>query len=115
MRYGAISDGWRADYEKGLSHLRRLLSLDRDNVRLLTALVETCGDWFLDLYNTGDSSRLASQVERFLPFALQLNRLTQTNGADLAVRSRCRNTTNSAASSPATARRRRPSTGKHCG
>ena len=51
MRYGDVPEGWHADYEKGLSHLRRLLSLDRDNVRLLTAVVEVCGDWFLDLYN----------------------------------------------------------------
>jgi hypothetical protein len=86
MRYGDIPEGWRADYEKGLSHLRRLLSLDRDNVRLLTALVEVCGDWFLDLYNTEDRARLTEQVERFAPFATQLVRLTEERPGGLSAR-----------------------------
>ena len=38
--------------------MRLLLSLDRDNGRLLTALVEICGDWFLDLYDTENVERL---------------------------------------------------------
>jgi hypothetical protein len=75
MRYGAIPEGWRADYEKGLGYLRRFLSLDRENVRLLTALAEVCGEWFLDCYNNEARDQLLAQVERFTPFALQLARL----------------------------------------
>ena len=86
MRYGDIPEGWHADYEKGLTHLRRLLSLDHDNVRLLTALVEVCGDWFLDLYNTEDRDQLMEQVARFSPFAQQLVRLTETRSGELAAR-----------------------------
>ncbi len=86
MRYGEIPEGWRADYEKGLSQLRRLLSLDRDNVRLLTALVEVCSDWFLDLYNAEDRARLTEQVARFVPFAQQLSRLAEGRPGDLAAR-----------------------------
>ncbi len=86
MRYGAIPQGLKADYEKGLGYLRRLLSLDRDNVRLLTALVELCNEWFLDLYNLGPSSGLGEQVERFTPFALQLARLAEDKPGDLAAR-----------------------------
>ena len=74
MRHGAAPEGWRADYEQGLTRLRRLLSLDRSNLRLLTALVEICGDWFLDLYDTQDAARMRSEVERYTPFALQLAR-----------------------------------------
>jgi hypothetical protein len=74
MAHGAAPEGWRADYEQGLARLRRLLSLDRDNRRLLTALVEVCGDWFLDLYDTQDFSRLRTEVERYTPLALQLAR-----------------------------------------
>jgi hypothetical protein len=74
MAHGAAPEGWRADYEQGLARLRRLLSLDRDNRRLLTALVEVCGDWFLDLYDTQDFSRLRIEVERYTPLALQLAR-----------------------------------------
>ena len=77
---------WRADYGKGLSGLLRLLSLDRDNLRLLTALVEICDDWFLDLYNAADPRRLAEQVERFTPFAAQLARLVEDRPGDLAAR-----------------------------
>jgi hypothetical protein len=86
MRYGAIPEGWRADYDKGLGHLRRLLSLDRDNVRLLTALVEVCDEWFLDLYNAGDAPRLREQVDRYTPFALQLARLVGERSGELAAR-----------------------------
>ena len=86
MRYGAIPQGLHADYEKGLGFLRRLLSLDRDNVRLLTALVEVCNEWFLDLYNLGPSGGLGEQVERFTPFALQLARLVEDKPGDLAAR-----------------------------
>ncbi|HZY89575.1 MAG TPA: hypothetical protein VFE78_32435, partial [Gemmataceae bacterium] len=87
MRYGDVPEGWRADYEKGLGYLRRLLSLDRDNLRLLTALVEVCGEWFLDLYNAEDGPRLREQVERFTPFALQLARLVEGRPGDVAARS----------------------------
>jgi hypothetical protein len=86
MRYGAIPEGWRADYEKGLAGLRRLLSLDRDNVRLLTALVEECTEWFFDLYQLGDAPALREQTERFTPFALQLARLAEGRPGDLAAR-----------------------------
>jgi hypothetical protein len=81
-----VPEGWRADYEKGLSSLRRLLSLDRDNPRLLTVLVEVCDEWFLDLYNADDRAGLARLVARFTPFALQLARLTEGRAGDLAAR-----------------------------
>jgi tetratricopeptide (TPR) repeat protein len=86
MRYGEIPEGCHADYDKGLSYLRRLLSLDPQNVRLLTALVEICGEWFLDLYNTHAGRALLEQVERFTPFATQLLRLVEDRPADLAAR-----------------------------
>jgi hypothetical protein len=86
MRYGAIPEGWRADYDKGLGYLRRLLSLDRDNLRLLTALVEVCAEWFLDLYNAGDAPGLHTQVERYTPFALHLARLAQDRPGELPAR-----------------------------
>jgi hypothetical protein len=86
MRYGDVAEGMRADYELGLGWLRRLLSLDRDSLRLLTALVEVCGEWFLDLYNVGRPAALAEQVERFTPFALQLARLAEARPGDLAAR-----------------------------
>ena len=86
MRYGAVPEGWRADYAKGLTGLLRLLSLDRDNVRLLTAMVEICDEWFLDLYNAGDPRGLAEHVERFTPFASQLARLIEDRPGDLAAR-----------------------------
>ncbi|HEY7314393.1 MAG TPA: hypothetical protein VH643_33905, partial [Gemmataceae bacterium] len=86
MRYGSIPEGWRADYEKGLSYLRRLLSLDRDNPRLLAALVEICNDWFLDLYHLSDPPGLRAQVERFTPFALQLARRIDERPGDLSAR-----------------------------
>ena len=64
-----MSEGWNADYEKGLGYLSRLLSLDRDNTRLLTALVEICTEWFLDCYNNQDFPRLWQGVERYTPLA----------------------------------------------
>ncbi len=86
MRYGAIPEGWRADYARGLSGLLRLLGLDRDNVRLLTAMMEICNDWFLDLYNAGDPRQLAEQVDRFTPFVAQLARLVGDRPGELAAR-----------------------------
>jgi hypothetical protein len=86
MRYGDIAEGMHADYEKGLTFLRRLLSLDRDSVRLLTALVEVCGEYFLDLYHAGSPAQLTEQVERFLPFALQLVRQVENQPGALAAR-----------------------------
>jgi hypothetical protein len=86
MRHAPAPEGLRADYNAGLSGLRRLLSLDRDNQRLLIALVETCVDWFFDLYNAGARGPLAEQVERFTPFALQLARLAEGRQNDLAAR-----------------------------
>jgi hypothetical protein len=84
MRYGDIPEGFHADYEKGLTYLRRLLSLDRENVRLLTALVEVCDEWFLDIYHAGTPAQMAEQVERATPFALQLARLVEGRPGDLA-------------------------------
>jgi hypothetical protein len=86
MRNAPAPEGFRADYNAGLSGLRRLLSLDRDNPRLLTALVDTCGDWFFDLYNAGAGAALTEQVERFTPFALHLARLVEGRPGDLAAR-----------------------------
>ena len=63
-----------------------MLSLDRDSVRLLTALVEVCGEYFLDLYHAGSPAQLVEQVERFLPFALQLARLIENQPGALAAR-----------------------------
>jgi tetratricopeptide (TPR) repeat protein len=77
MRTGTVREGFSADYDKGLSYLRRLLSLDRENIRLLTALVEICHEWFLDFYNAEDPPGLSEQLERFTPFALQLARLIE--------------------------------------
>ncbi len=87
MRVGTIAEGMRADYEKGLSFLRRLLSLDRTNIRLLTALVEICNEWFFDLYTLGPGPTLAEQVERFTPFATQLARIIENAPGELASRS----------------------------
>jgi hypothetical protein len=87
MRHGEVPEGWRADYERGLALLCRLLSLDRDNVRLLTALVEICGEWFIDLYHAPDAGRLPEQVKRFTPFALQLARLVADRPGELPARS----------------------------
>ncbi len=87
MRFGDIPEGCRADYERGLALLRRLLSLDGDNERLLTALVETCNEWFLDLYHLHDTPGLRDQVDRFTPFALQLARLVEDQPGGVAARS----------------------------
>ncbi len=86
MRFGVIPEGWRADYDKGLTYLRRLLSLDRDNPRLLAALVEICNDWFLDLYHLHDAATLRGQLDRFTPFALQLARRLDERPNDLLAR-----------------------------
>jgi hypothetical protein len=86
MRYGSIPEGWRADYEKGLGQLARLLALNRDNARLLTALVEVCNEWFFDLYNAGALGRLHDEVDRHAPFAERLARLTEERAGDLAAR-----------------------------
>ncbi len=86
MRYGTIPEGMRADYDKGLTYLRRLLSLDNQSVRLLTVLVEICGEYFLDLYHAGNPSALVEQVERFTPFALQLARMIEKDSAALPAR-----------------------------
>jgi len=84
MRHGAIPEGWRCDYEQGLQRLRRLLSLDRDNPQLLTAVVEICADWFGDLYDVPDQARLKQEVDRFTPFALQLSRAATREGRNAA-------------------------------
>src|SRR5205823_14828228 len=86
MRYGNIPEGWQADYDKGLAGLTRLLSLDKGNVRLLTALVETCNDYFHDCYVNEDSRRLWDGVERYTPFALHLATLAERCEADLTAR-----------------------------
>ncbi len=74
MRCGAIPKGWRADYEKGLGALRRLLSLDPDNVRLLTTVIDLCGDFFFDCYNNEAWEQLEQGLERYTPLALKLAR-----------------------------------------
>jgi hypothetical protein len=86
MRHGDIAEGWRADYEKGLAYLRRCLSLDPDNRRLLTAVIEVCVEWFLDCYNNEDARQLWRQVDRFTPFALKLARLVQERPGEWAAR-----------------------------
>ena len=86
LKHGAAGPGWRADYENGLRHLRRLLSLDRENLRLLTALVDICGDWFLDCYNNEDPATLCEQLGRYTPFALKLARLVEQRSQELAAR-----------------------------
>jgi hypothetical protein len=86
MRYGEIAAGWRADYDRGLAGLVRLLSLDHDNVRLLTAVVETCNECFHDCYVNEDSHRLWQGVERYTPFALRLALLADRRQADLTAR-----------------------------
>jgi hypothetical protein len=86
MRFGDIPEGWRSDYERGLSLLNRLLSLDVDNVRLLTALIEICNDWFLDLYHLHDR-RLFIEVERFTPPAQRLAELAGDRSGNVTARS----------------------------
>jgi hypothetical protein len=88
MRYGTIPAGYDADYETALNWLTRLLSLDRDNPRLLTDLVSICAEWFHECYAISDLDKLAQGVERFTPFALQLGRLIErSKGAELTARS----------------------------
>lgn len=86
MRFSVIPEGCRADYEKGLTYLKSLLSLERDHPRLLAALVEICNDWFLDLYHQNDTAMLRTQLERFTPFALQLARRIDERPGDLTAR-----------------------------
>lgn len=81
MRHGAIPEGWRGDYRRGLALLERLLALDGDNVRLLTALVETCNDWALDLYHGHDEPALRALVERCTPPAERLRTLADAGVA----------------------------------
>jgi hypothetical protein len=82
MKFGDVPEGWRADYERGLGQLRRLMALDRDNVRLLTAVVETCAEWFLDLYHAQDSARMRQEVDRYTPLATHLVRLIGSQSKD---------------------------------
>jgi tetratricopeptide (TPR) repeat protein len=86
MRFGDIPEGWRADYERGLASLERLLALDQDNVRLLTAHAETCADWFLDLYHQ-QARRLFDEVARNSPFAERLARQVGGEPGEVAARS----------------------------
>jgi hypothetical protein len=55
-------------------------------VRLLTALLEMCNDYFHDCYVNEDSRRLWEGVERYTPFALQLAVLADRREADLTAR-----------------------------
>jgi hypothetical protein len=86
LKNGPVAQGWRADYENSLAYLRRLLSLDHDNIRLLTALLEICCDWFLDCYNNEDPEALWRQLDRFTPFALHLARLLAQSSEEPAAR-----------------------------
>lgn len=86
MRHGEAPHGWKADYERGLNLLRRMLSLDRDNVRLLTAIAEICAEWSLDFYNTEDRSGMGEQVARHLPLMNHLGRLIEGKPGELAAR-----------------------------
>ncbi len=86
MKQGEIREGFQADYDRGLSHLRRLVNLDRENLRLLTGLVEICHEWFLDFYQAGDRPGLVEQVDRFTPFAMQLASLVQSRPDETAAR-----------------------------
>src|SRR5262249_19797707 len=83
MHYGQAPEGRRAGCDRGLAGLARLLSLDPGSVRLLTALVETCNDYFHDCYVNEDTRRLWEGVERYTPFALQLALLADRRRADL--------------------------------
>jgi hypothetical protein len=86
MRYGTIPEGYRADYEKGLTGLARLLELDSENTRLLCAVVETCNDWFHDCYNNDAGRALVEGVERYTPYALKLALLVDQDEGDLTAR-----------------------------
>jgi hypothetical protein len=86
MRHGDAPPGWRSAYERGLAILRRLLSLARDNVRLLTAIITACVEWLTDLYNLGDYPAVREQASRHLPLASQLGRLVEGGAGNLASR-----------------------------
>jgi tetratricopeptide (TPR) repeat protein len=87
MRYSAGRGKCDMDYETGLTWLTRLLSLDRDNPRLLTEMASICVEWFAECYEKGDLETVGRGVERFTPFALQLARLVeQSEGAELTAR-----------------------------
>ncbi len=86
MKHGDIPRGWRSDYERGLTSLRRMLSLDRDNVRLLTAIVAICVEWFIDFYHTEDWSGMREQASRHLPLANHLGRLVADRDGELSAR-----------------------------
>lgn len=83
---GNVPAGWRADHEKGIALLARWASLAPDDVRVLTALVEACNDWFLDCYNNEDVRRLVEGVERFTPVALRLARKVADRPGELTAR-----------------------------
>ncbi|MGL4554777.1 MAG: hypothetical protein ACRC33_26730, partial [Gemmataceae bacterium] len=86
MRHADAPAGFRADYERGLTLLRRLMSLDRDNVRLLTAILDTCAEWFLDCYNAEDRDAMAEQAGRHRPLADHLARLIADRPGELSAR-----------------------------
>jgi tetratricopeptide (TPR) repeat protein len=86
LRSGSVPEGYRADYEKGLSVLGRILGLERDNVRLLTALVEICDDWFQDLYTNEEARVLWEGVERYTPLAVRLAQAVAARPSELAAR-----------------------------
>jgi tetratricopeptide (TPR) repeat protein len=86
MRHAEAPAGFSADYERGLSLLRRMLSLDRDNIRLLVALIEICNDWFLDCYNAEEFGTLRDLVQRHRPFAEQLLRLIGDRPGEITAR-----------------------------
>jgi tetratricopeptide (TPR) repeat protein len=86
MRGGDIPPGWRADHEKGLSALRRLLSLDPENLRLLTTLIDRCGDYFFDCYNNEAWDKLGDGLNSCTPLALKLVRMIESRPADVAAR-----------------------------
>lgn len=86
MRLSDAPPGFRADYERGLTLLRRLLSLDRDNVRLLTAIIDICAEWFLDFYTVENLGSMAEQVARHRPLADHLARLIAERPGELSSR-----------------------------
>jgi len=86
LRHAEAPPGFAADYESGLTLLRRLLSLDRENTRLLAALVEICNDWFLDCYHAERWDLLRELVQRHRPFAEQLYRLVKDRPGEVMAR-----------------------------
>jgi hypothetical protein len=85
-QHGLAPPGWRAGYHAGFAAARGLLSLDRDNVRLLTALVEFAGEWLTDCYDNEDGRQMAEVLGRLTPFALHLTRLVAERPGELAAR-----------------------------